>query len=194
MDAETQKLILKELDWEVEIEGEYFNHKLTPNEWEVMCAIADTDKDEPTLDEVYIELLKAGSKIWTREEVYFMMKRLEEISSDTPIGTTITLEDGREATFETEGVIVSPKEKDCTPDDALNPFRRIMITKYDATYQPTYKEMEYILANILLYYLRDGDISYVTDEEMMKLLPTWSMSEIKETAKNLKDIILREMP
>lgn len=76
-----------------------------------------------------------------------------------------------------------------TPGDALRPFLRCRIEKFGATYRPTYKEIEYIIAGLLVLFTTEKKHLYL--EDMMGYLPTWSRAEIVKVSEDLKDVVIK---
>lgn len=174
MAREYFKQIVKEIQWYRSVDGELIPHELTDDEYAVICALTDCDKDEPTLDDVYMELLKSADRKWSREETEFMVHRVNELIT-APISVSKSDRDKIEAIAGTKvktpirNLILRLLDYEITDGDEKKPYR------------PTSKEFEFMEKVMEVDKAKGLSGVYPTVADMCVALPNWTREEVVET-------------
>lgn len=178
MAREDFKQIVKEIQWYRSVDGELIPHELTDDEYTVICALTDCDKDEPTLDDVYMELLKSADRKWSREETEFMVHRVNELIT-APISVCKSDMDkieaiaGTKVETPTRNLILRLLDYEITDGDEKKPYR------------PTAKEFEFMEKVMEVDIAKGLSGVYPTVADMCVALPNWTREEVVETQEKM---------
>lgn len=181
MAREDFKQIVKEIQWYRSVDGELISHELTDDEYAVICALTDCDKDEPTLDDVYMELLKSADRKWSREETEFMVHRVNELIT-APISVTKSDRDkidtiaGTKVGTPIRNLIIRMLDYEITDGNEKKPYR------------PTSKEFEFMEKVMEVDIAKGLSGTYPTVADMCVALPNWTREEVVETHEKMHRI------